>query len=144
MPYKDSETRRNYKRKYYGVKGRELQKSWLERNPGYMKRWRSENPIKGKIKQLKAHGITLDEFEGLLELQGGVCAICGQSEKLVSHKNRRVTMLQVDHDHTCCPHRNSCGHCIRGLLCSRCNTAIGFFLDDPNLLRRAADYIENN
>ena len=36
-------------------------------------------------------------------------------------------MAYVDHDHGCCPGESSCGHCVRGVLCVRCNLIIGAF-----------------
>jgi hypothetical protein len=51
--------------------------------------------------------------------------------------------LVIDHDHACCPNGNSCGDCVRGLLCRPCNGALGMFREDPILLRRAADYVES-
>jgi hypothetical protein len=51
--------------------------------------------------------------------------------------------FHVDHDHACCPGTRSCGKCIRGMLCNRCNTGLGMFLDDPNRLRHAASYLES-
>ena len=63
-------------------------------------------------------------FRRLRQLaQGGKCAICGR-------KRRR---LCVDHCHTR-------GH-LRGLLCSGCNSGMGFFGDSPPLLLRAALYL---
>jgi hypothetical protein len=67
--------------------------------------------------------LTQPEYDELLELQGGVCAIC----KLRPPK-------AIDHDHVS-------GH-VRGLLCYACNHAIGVFLDDPLVIRRALDYVE--
>lgn len=59
------------------------------------------------------YGITVEQYERMLTDQGGVCAIC-------TRKPGRVR-LSVDHDHTCCPGRGSCGKCVRGLLCKSCN-----------------------
>lgn len=83
--------------------------------------------------RLRRYSITTREFNQILEDQGGVCAICkGSSGKRNFH---------VDHDHSCCPAGESCGKCIRGLLCSRCNTALGLLKDEEKLLRAAIDYL---
>lgn len=83
------------------------------------------------------YNITFKQYQEILESQGHVCAICGKTER---ENGRR---LAVDHDEKCCKGRSrSCGRCIRGLLCTDCNTSIGKFHDDPVILRKAADYIE--
>lgn len=60
--------------------------------------------------------LTVDEYEAMLLAQGGVCAVCKQIS------DRR---LCVDHDHSCCPGKRSCGKCVRQLLCTGCNFTIG-------------------
>lgn len=70
-----------------------------------------------------------EEFERILAAQGGVCAICRE----VCNSRRR---LSVDHDHA--------SDVIRGLLCARCNRAIGLFRDDPALLEVAATYLRRD
>jgi hypothetical protein len=65
----------------------------------------------------------------LREEQQGCCAICGTPEAQ-SPKKR----LHVDHNHET--------HAVRGLLCSRCNTGLGQFKDDPNRLRAAIEYLK--
>lgn len=59
------------------------------------------------------YNIDAATYMRLLASQDGACAICG-----IKPGSRR---LAVDHDHKCCPGRRSCGACIRGLLCKRCN-----------------------
>jgi len=75
-----------------------------------------------------------ERYQQLLEAQGGVCAICKQ-------ECSTGKALAVDHDHSCCPPRKSCGDCVRALLCSRCNLGIGSFNDDINLLHAAVQYL---
>ena len=72
------------------------------------------------------HGITLAEYNKMLETQGGVCAICGRPQEKEEH-------LAVDHDH-------ETGE-VRGLLCDPCNVGLGCFQDNPARLHSAADYI---
>jgi hypothetical protein len=83
-----------------------------------------------------------DRFVSLLESQNGVCAICHNPETRRSLAGD-VVELSVDHDHACCPGRNSCGKCIRGLLCERCNRSIGLFEEDADLLTSAITYIRS-
>jgi hypothetical protein len=83
----------------------------------------------------KRHGIDMIEYERRLAAQNGLCAICDErcAEKLGT--------LSIDHDHSCCPGKISCGRCIRGLLCQKCNQGLGCFKDRIELLSNAADYL---
>lgn len=120
--WKDPEKRREQTRKssrrrydrdpeYYRAKGRER----YRKNPG---RWISEA-------MQRRYGITLETFRELAEKQNGRCAICGNPP--------RGKRLCIDHDH-------DSGR-VRGLLCHRCNRAIGFFGDSPELLAKALAYL---
>jgi hypothetical protein len=75
------------------------------------------------------YGITVAQYEALLEAQDGRCAICRQKPSL----KRR---LAVDHDH-------ATGR-VRGLLCYYCNrTRLGRGREDAEVHRRCADYLEH-
>lgn len=75
----------------------------------------------------KTFGIDADEYERLLRLQGGRCAIC--------RARPRSMRLAVDHDHTT--------GVVRGLCCKRCNhDLLGAAHDDVEVLRRAVIYLE--
>lgn len=75
-----------------------------------------------------------EEYDRLLTEQGGVCLGCllGPEE---------VGDLVVDHDWSCCPGERSCGKCIRGLLCRKCNSALGMVRDDTKVLRQIIRYL---
>ncbi len=74
----------------------------------------------------RKYGLTIEQYDGLLAEQGGGCAIC-------SRKPRPDISLHVDHDH-------ETGQ-VRGILCFRCNNALGDFDDDPPLLQQALGYL---
>lgn len=76
------------------------------------------------------------QYKALLQAQGERCAICGT--EVAGNRGR---LLNVDHDHACCPGHKSCGKCVRGLLCARCNVGLGSFRDDPDRLLSAATYL---
>ena len=75
----------------------------------------------------KAHGLTPDEIDALFRMQGGRCAICGRADQ----------PLQVDHDHRHCPGTMGCRQCVRGGLCGRCNSGLGW-IGDANIPRLIA------
>lgn len=82
--------------------------------------------------------MTEEQFKRLLEEQGHACVMC--------RTPFGDTFPQVDHDHTCCPVRQGksasklCGKRIRGLLCFRCNTALGYVEKHG---ARAKAYLDN-
>ena len=92
--------------------------------------------VTGRAVQLKRYGITVEKYGQLFEAQAGKCAICGSTDP-----GRRSEYLAVDHDHSCCSGKRSCGKCVRGLLCVRCNSGLGHFKDDPRLLEAALHYL---
>lgn len=75
----------------------------------------------------RKYGITLEEYDAMLAAQDGVCAICRRPPT-------EGVSLHVDHDHE--------NGARRGLLCFRCNNSLGDLEDDPDLLRRAASYLD--
>lgn len=80
----------------------------------------------------KSYNITYEKVKELREAQNHKCAICEEEGFMMN--NRVKSPLNVDHDH-------KTGK-IRGMLCHNCNRALGLLKDDPNLLRKAADYLE--
>ena len=75
-------------------------------------------------------GITAEEFKSIFEKQEGCCAICGR------HQLEFKKALAVDHCH-------KTGK-IRGLLCTNCNQGLGHFMDNSELLLKAAEYLKDN
>ena len=86
----------------------------------------------GHAYNLKRFNLSPEEYIDLSNSQNNVCKICGQADK---------TRLSIDHDHSCCPGANSCGRCIRGLLCSQCNKTLGLIRDDIKILQKMIEYL---
>lgn len=85
---------------------------------------------------LRRYGITLSEYDLLMTLQEEACAICKLPETARDPKSHRCIALAVDHDHAT--------GAIRGLLCSKCNRALGYLNDDINLLLAGVAYISRH
>lgn len=113
-------------------KEREYQRQYRLRNKEKRKQYSKEHHAKNPDARRSTiyknkFGISLDTYNEMLEQQGGVCAICKQEEVMVDKRTNQVRRLAVDHDHTCCPSDKSCGKCVRGLLCHKCNTFLGHY-----------------
>lgn len=109
---------KEYNHHYYDV-DKESQK---ERH----RQWRKRN--KNKIKEyalIHTYGITLDEYTEIYQKQKGLCAGCYEQMK-----------LSVDHCHKT--------QRIRGLLCIKCNTILGFVNDDIQILKSLISYLEKH
>jgi hypothetical protein len=139
--------RRSYARNR--TKAQQQQRKWREANyyllRDYNRRYAKHNRV--KIAQyLKAYrknnalalrhayiaskfGLTSTQVEALLKQQKGVCAVCENTETA-----KGKSTLSIDHDHKT--------GAVRGLLCTRCNQALGMMKDSPTLLRKAAKYLE--
>lgn len=85
------------------------------------------------------YGLSPERLEEILVAQDGCCYLCGEPLDLEAKGNGK---FHIDHDHSCCRGRKSCGSCVRGLACKKCNTGIGMFGDDPERMRRVADNLE--
>lgn len=100
--------------------------------------WYVDNPERASANKRKAnlaknYGLTVAEYNAMLLDQGGVCAVCGKDEPNEHGRTGKKFRLSVDH----CHETGS----IRGLLCQRCNRAIGLLGDDPTLMRKAISYL---
>lgn len=89
----------------------------------------------GHSGNLKRYGLTTEDYIDLEKSQDGLCKVCKEPEK----QKRR---LSVDHDHNCCSGASSCGKCIRGLLCFRCNAILGQLNDDIEILQNMINYLK--
>lgn len=84
-----------------------------------------------RLSTLAQYHLSIGQFNSMIEQQNGKCAICG-----CSLGQTRYTRPCVDHSH-------ATGK-VRGILCSGCNTAIGFFKDSPIRLSAALSYLEKH
>jgi len=71
------------------------------------------------------YGISIEEYENLILSHCGKCAVCKKTDKLF-----------VDHDHK--------SGKVRGLLCRKCNTGLGYFRDDVEILKSAIKFLRKN
>jgi hypothetical protein len=80
-------------------------------------------------KLIKDHNLSTEQYEEMLRVQNGKCAICKGNETRKFWKN-----LCIDHDH-------KTGK-VRGLLCHHCNTMLGNVKDNPEILQSAIEYLK--
>ena len=115
--HNNQDYKKSYKKEYY-LKNKE---KCIEKS----KRWALKNKAKRRIINLRAkYNLTLEQYESMLSLQNGKCAIC---------KN---PMLKPNIDHC---HKTNI---IRGLLCRECNYMLGFADDNIVTLKNAIEYLK--
>jgi hypothetical protein len=89
-----------------------------------VREWEKENPDKHKNQILKRnYGITVDQYNKMISDQDNKCLIC------------KINMLNP-----CVDHCHKTGM-VRGILCRKCNQAIGFLNDSPANCESAAKYL---
>lgn len=76
---------------------------------------------------MKDLGLSMEDYQAMLAEQEGKCAICGEVE------SGRFSRLAIDHDH-------ATGE-VRGLLCGRCNKAIGLLRDSTMIVSSVLNYL---
>ncbi len=79
------------------------------------------------------YNITSDDYDRMFKEQDGCCAICGKHQSENQSRKGRDIPLFIDHDHITGK--------IRGLLCSNCNSVLGYAHDDKDILKNAIDYL---
>jgi hypothetical protein len=104
---------------------RDIQRAWKIKNRGKERRYALKHMLQRNF------GLTLNDYDALLERQLHSCAICRKPER-ISHCGV-PRLMSVDHDH-------ATGK-VRGLLCNDCNRGIGMLKDDPVIVANALAYL---
>jgi hypothetical protein len=105
-------------------------KKYVEANKDKL---RTKNRI---FKLQKNFNITIEQYSWLLAQQSGLCFLCEQPETRIDPRTGLLMNLAVDHDRRCCSGIKSCGECIRGLLCTDCNTCLGKLECKPKMIEK--------
>jgi Autographiviridae endonuclease VII len=119
----------NSVRKYYTIRNlcvtcyNEHQREWKNNNPDSRKRSVRKNVIKN------SYGLSEFEYHKLIELHQNACTICRKPEIIVGKS------LAVDHNH-------ETGE-VRGLLCHKCNVALGMLNENEDLIWNMMEYLKH-
>lgn len=99
----------------------------------------NKDKIKLKLKGYslkRRYKISEQDYMNLIQKQNNLCAICNCLETAIDSKLNLPKALAVDHCHTTGK--------VRGLLCSKCNTGLGYFKDNVTYLKKAIEYLGGN
>lgn len=84
--------------------------------------------------RLSRHNLTRADAAEILAKQDHRCAIC--------QKTLFGREWDIDHDHSCCPKSTeSCGECMRGILCRYCNRTVVGVIENESLVRSTLEYL---
>jgi len=103
-------------------------------------KWAINNPHRSYLTMRKRNlksrfGLSLEEYDEMLNKQKGGCALCGVTEN-------KTTGTQKTHNF-CVDHSHDTGK-VRGLLCTSCNRGLGFLKDSSEILKKAAEYVRRH
>jgi DNA repair exonuclease SbcCD ATPase subunit len=91
-------------------------------------------PEKNKKYAIKStYGLTLEQYNSMLNQTGGKCPICDVEFKRKGDGGGK---------HPCVDHCHKTGK-VRGIICSKCNAGIGNLNDNIQRIRKAADWLES-
>lgn len=94
-----------------------------------MKKYHEDPETYNRARDLAKYKLTSDSYDKFLRDAQGRCAICLEEPSGVRHESK----LHIDHDH-------ETGR-VRGLICGRCNRALGLVRDDVAILQRMIKYL---
>lgn len=107
-------------------KGRYIKKTYQN----YYKDYYMQDKDGNRRRRMKSkYGLDWDDYQNMLLTQSGLCKICKSPQN-----NSRASVLHIDHDH-------ETGK-IRGLLCHKCNSALGYANDSIKILKEMIKYLQ--
>ena len=119
---KNKEALKKYRKEHY----QENKDVYIER----VREWAKNNKEARKNNILKSkYNITLDDYNKMFDEQTGCCFGCGK------HQSEIEKPLCVDHCHET--------GLVRGLLCDKCNCALGFVNDRVDILENLTKYLKS-
>ena len=136
------------KREEFLRRARIATRKWRKNNLEFSRKLGRENAARMRRKhpermaaniRKSKYGVTKEWFNAKIIEQDGKCAICRKEE--IGTYRGKVKSLAVDHDHSCCFGKKSCGRCVRGLLCQKCNRALGMLLESIPILKNTIQYL---
>lgn len=115
---------------FHAARSRKWREHNRQRHRDSVKAWKLANPEQTRRREKKSwyrrqYGITIEQRDAMFQKQQGVCAVCGTA-----------TALVVDHCHR--------SGKVRGLLCGKCNAALGMVNDNTSLLLALSDYVREH
>ena len=113
---------------YYVNKSKQFFSSYCKDCSNKRKQKKSNGVFYRKRRLKRNYNLTEESFHNMLELQENKCLICG---KVFDFTIKMEAC--IDHDHTTGK--------VRGLLCTQCNSGLGFFKDNIEYLKKAIEYL---
>lgn len=109
-----------------------------------VKKWETDNPTRAAELRRKGRnsntarkrGITLAQYDAMLQVQGGLCAICQRPETKFRKDTGAIFNLAIDHDHVTGKNR--------ALLCTKCNALLGMAGDSITVIKSAIEYLKES